>query len=193
MVTALFARLRKIRDFIGSKLVRLQDSLGEKKENRFDMRVGVPLPLLDSADELGTSFWGDHIGGDMVWAKGARFFESGLPFGWALVGQAIDEVEIELRNSRVTRIRHSGGDGGAVVSAPKPSKVSRAKSLNTEAKSGDSCVVEKRCFGRAEAVWISLHSPLLRLAPRGDLKKFLKKGRGKSGRSSSAKENPFGR
>ena len=155
--------------------------MGKKKKNRFDMRVGVPLPLLDSSDEFRASFWGNDIGGDMVGAKGARLFQSGLPFGGALVGQTIDEIEIELRNSRMACIRHSGGDGGAVVSATEPREVGGAKGLNAEAKSGDSCFAEKRSFCRTETVRIRLHRPLLRLAPRGDLKKFLEEGRGESG------------
>ena len=153
----------------------------------------MPLPAFDHRGQFGARFWGDDVGGDVVGLQVTRFIQGGLPFGGALVGEAVDEVEIDLRNPRLACGVDGGTNSCTVVAATEPSEIFGSKGLYAEAESGDASGLEQSRFGGSKAVGICFHRPLLRLPPRCNFDQFLKQGGGKSGGGASSEKNALGR
>jgi hypothetical protein len=107
--------------------------LSEKKKQGLVFSVGVPLAAFDHRGQFGTCFRRDDIGGNVVGLQSTRFFEGGLPFGGALVGETVDEVEIDLRNPRLACGVDGGTNGCTVVATSEPGKILGTKGLDPEA------------------------------------------------------------
>jgi hypothetical protein len=168
MMPTLFSRLGEVGNFVGGESVGLQNSLGEEKKNRFIVGIGVPLSLFDAADQFGSSFGSNHIGGEMIRPMSTGLFQRGLPIGGTLIRKTVDEIEIEMGNASLPGDGYGGSDGGAVMSTSEPRKIGRAKSLNPETEASDACIAKEGGFCETKAVGISFDRPFFGLAPWGD-------------------------
>ena len=193
VMAALFSRQGKVGNFISGEPVGFQDALREKEKERFMIRVGMPLSLLDSSDQLCACFRGDDIGGNVIGLQSAGFLQGGLPFGRALIGQAVDEIKVEQGDARLADMGDGGGDGGAVVASAQPGEVGRAKRLHPQADAGDTSFAQERSFAGDEAVGVGFHGPLLRLSPRRNLHELLQKGGRERGGGAPAEKDSSGR